>query len=348
MNVLMLYAHDLFDTDLEEKSIAGTQTVFIQLSRALQEEGCNVYVHTNTSLQLNQVSRTWQHLDKVNGDLAYDLMIVNVSPHLFARYQHIRTKRKVLWIHNEAKYLFYWKRLRYLLLYRPLIIFSGNYHQSTMPFFFPVGGKKVIPFGLQNDLFQDNQPTQQVPGPRVYFTSNPLRSLRWLIDLWEVELHPKLPQAELHIFSGWQTYGAWGEQVKNRMQAEIDYARSKSGSNVIVREVLPKNELFKELKQGRAMLYRGDKAETFCLAVAEAQAFGLPAVVCNFGSMNERVIHNKTGFIAQNDNEFVNYALKVLTDDQLWLSMHHHAIEQGRQLTWSKSARAFMELVYQK
>ena len=96
------------------------------------------------------------------------------------------------------------------------------------------------------------------------------------------------------------------------------------------------------------MLYRGDKAETFCLAVAEAQAFGLPAVVCNLGSMNERVIHNKTGFIAQNDNEFVNYALKVLTDDQLWMSMHHHAIEQGRQLTWRKSARAFMELVTQK
>lgn len=345
MNVLMLYAHDLFDTDLEEKSIAGTQTVFIQLSRALQQEGCSVYVHTQTTAQLNQHGRTWQHLDQVNFDLTYDLMIVNVSPHLFQRYHNILARKKVLWIHNEAKYLFYWVRLKFLLRYRPDIIFSGNYHRSTMPSFFPFIGKKVIPFGLQEDLFQLNLSREVAPVPRVYFTSNPLRSLRWLIDLWEKNIHPKLPIAELHIFSGWKTYGAWGEQVKARMQTEIDYARSKSGFNVVVRDVLPKKELFKELQQGRAMLYKGDWAETFCLAVAEAQALGLPAVVCDLGSMKERVVHGQTGFVAKGDNEFVNYALKVLTDDELWLSMHKNAIEQGKQLTWNKAARAFMLMV---
>jgi glycosyltransferase involved in cell wall biosynthesis len=57
------------------------------------------------------------------------------------------------------------------------------------------------------------------------------------------------------------------------------------------------------------------------------------------------VIHGETGYVATNDNEFVNYALKILTDDQLWLSMHKNAIEQGKQLTWNKAARAFMLMV---
>lgn len=217
-----------------------------------------------------------------------------------------------------------------------------------MPFCIPFIGKKIIPFGLQQDLIQSLQSFQAAPAPRVYFTSNPLRSLRWLIDLWEKQIFPKVPAAELHIFSGWQTYGKWGEQVKIRMQTEIDYARSKSYCNIVVREVLPKKELFRELQTGRAMLYKGDRAETFCLAVAEAQALGLPAVVCDLGSMKERVLNGKTGYVAKDDNEFVNCALKVLTDDELWLSMHQNAIVQGKQLTWSKSAKAFMALVPQQ
>jgi glycosyltransferase involved in cell wall biosynthesis len=348
MRVLMLYANGLFDSDLEEKSIAGTQTVFISLSRALQMEGCEVFVHTETPGMLNQVGRIWAHLDQVNGDLVYDLMIVNVSPHLLERFSHIQAHRKVLWIHNEAKYLFYWKRLKYLIRYRPMVVFSGEYHRSTMPFFIPTGGRKVIPFGLNTETFCYDNNKHLIPSPRVYFTSNPLRSLRWLVDLWVSEIHPIVPHAELHIFSGWKTYGAWGEQVRSRMQSEIDYAHSKSSCNIVVREVLPKKDLFLEMQQGRAMFYKGDRSETFCLAVAEAQAMGLPAVVCDLGSMKERVVHEQTGFVAKDDNEFVDYALKVLTDDLLWNRLHHNALKHGKELTWSRSAKAFMEFSNKK
>lgn len=94
MNVLMLYAHDLFDADLDQKSIAGTQTVFIQLSRALEQEGCIVHVHTQTMQHLRKGNRTWNHLDQVDNTTIYDLMIVNVSPHLLHRFKQIRARKK--------------------------------------------------------------------------------------------------------------------------------------------------------------------------------------------------------------------------------------------------------------
>jgi glycosyltransferase involved in cell wall biosynthesis len=75
---------------------------------------------------------------------------------------------------------------------------------------------------------------------------------------------------------------------------------------------------------------------------------GLPAVVCDLGSMKERVVHEQTGFVAKDDNEFVDYALKVLTDDQLWNRLRTNALEHGKELTWSRSAKAFMELTYKK
>lgn len=343
--ILMLYANDLFYEDLEKKAIAGTQTAFIELSKAFHKLGNDVTVLTRTIKTLDVENYRWLHLDIENLDDDYDLMIVNVSPALFGQFSNVKARKKVLWIHNTAQYLLYWERLKYLLYYRPVVVFSGKYHISTLPFFIPTGGRRVIPYGLTDSLFHDDTQKKGIGLPKVFFTSNSLRSLRWLVDIWVDKIHPQIPLAELHIFSGWETYGKWGESVKVRMKAEIDYAAGFANANVIVRNVIPKKELFDEMKQGRAMFYRGDKAETFCLAIAEAQALGLPAVVCDLGSMKERVVHGETGFVSGNDNDFVKYALKVMTDDMLWQQLHSNAKISATSLRWENTARAFIDLV---
>ena len=340
----MLYANDLFDRDLEEKSIAGTQTAFIELSRAFEQLGAVVNVYTDTLRVLEGSGRTWNQLSQVDATVSYDLMIVNVSPYLFENFKHIKARRKVLWIHNEAKYLLYWHRLKYLLKFRPVVVFSGNYHKSTLPFFIPTGGRKVISYGISDAVFKVPPYNQVERNKKVYFTSNPLRSLRWLVDLWVKEIYPKHPDAELHVFAGWKTYGAWGNSVKNRMQTEIEYASQFVENNIVIRDVLPKCELFKEMKQGRAMFYRGDRAETFCLAVAEAQALGLPAVVCDLGSMKERVEHGVTGFVPNTDADFIKYATKVLTDDQLFGAMSSAAKVRYDGMNWLKAANQFLNI----
>jgi glycosyltransferase involved in cell wall biosynthesis len=127
------------------------------------------------------------------------------------------------------------------------------------------------------------------------------------------------------------------------MQTEIEYASQFALKKIIIRDVMPKHELFKEMEQGRAMFYRGDRAETFCLAVAEAQALGLPAVVCDLGAMKERVEHGVTGFVAKTDSEFVKYALKVLIDDNLYGAMSSAAKVRNAEMNWLKAANDFLK-----
>ena len=344
MRILMLYANDLFDSDLEEKSIAGTQTAFIELSRAFEKSGNTVNVYTDALRLFETEGRTWNQLSQVDASVEYDMMIVNVSPYLFESFKHIKTKKKILWIHNEAKYLLYWQRLKFLLKYRPVVVFSGKYHKSTLPFFIPTGGRKIISYGISDDVLNMTPCNPDERNKKVYFTSNPLRSLRWLVDLWVTEIHPKHPDAELHVFAGWKTYGAWGNSVKNRMQSEIEYAAQFEDNKIIIRDVMPKQELFREMKQGRAMFYKGDRAETFCLAVAEAQALGLPAVVCDLGSMKERVEHGVTGFVARSDDEFVKYAIKVLDDDQLFSELGENAKQFYEKTIWINAANQFISI----
>jgi glycosyltransferase involved in cell wall biosynthesis len=344
MKILMLYASDLFDSDIEEKSIAGTQTAFIELSRAFEKLGNTVSVYTDSLRVLETEGRIWKHLSQVNVNIEYDLMIVNVSPYLLENFKNVKTGKKILWIHNVAKYLLYWNRLNYLLKYLPIVVFSGKYHKSTLPFFIPTGGRKLIEYGLSEAVFQSKAVEAQSRNQKVYFTSNPLRSLRWIVDLWVKEIHPKVPTAELHVFSGWKTYGSWGLSVKKRMQAEVDYAALFVMNNILIRDVLPKQELFSEMKQGRAMFYKGDRSETFCLAVAEAQALGLPAVVCDLGSMKERVDHGVTGFVARSDDEFVKYAIKVLQEEQLCEQLSIAAKKKYSELNWIKAANQFLDI----
>jgi glycosyltransferase involved in cell wall biosynthesis len=340
----MLYANDLFDSDLEEKSIAGTQTAFIELSRAFEKSGNTVNVYTDALRVLETSGRTWNQLSQVDASVDYDLMIVNVSPYLFESFKHIKTRKKILWIHNEAKYLLYWNRLKYLLKYLPIVVFSGKYHKSTLPFFIPTGGRKLIEYGLSEAVLQTKVVEPQARNQKVYFTSNPLRSLRWIVDLWVKQIHPKVPTAELHVFAGWKTYGAWGLSVKKRMQTEIEYAALFASSNIIIREVIPKAVLFEEMKYGRSIFYRGDRAETFCLAVAEAQALGLPAVVCDLGSMRERVDHGVTGFVVNGEIDFESAAIRVLKDDVLFETMSLASAKKYAEMNWSATANKFLNI----
>jgi hypothetical protein len=164
----MLYANDLFYDDLEKKAIAGTQTAFIELSKAFHNLGNDVTVLTRTIKTLDIENYRWLHLDIENSGSDYDLMIVNVSPALFGQFSHVKARKKVLWIHNTAQYLLYWDRLKYLLYYRPIIVFSGKYHLSTLPFFIPTGGRRVIPYGLTDRLLHDDVQKKGTALPKVF------------------------------------------------------------------------------------------------------------------------------------------------------------------------------------
>jgi glycosyltransferase involved in cell wall biosynthesis len=93
------------------------------------------------------------------------------------------------------------------------------------------------------------------------------------------------------------------------------------------------------------MLYRGDPGETFCLALAEAQAMGVPAVVQPIGSVAERVVDGATGRVTASDDEFAEAAVALLRDDALWRRYHRNALATQRGLGWDEVAARFEALI---
>ncbi len=341
----ILLADDGIEFDgqsLERGPLGGVESSIINLTAELAKRGHEVHVLNNCPGKLDHEGVSWQQIASDDWPDGVDLYIANRGDKLIPLMPG--AKRTVFWVHNPARYLMKWRYLSKLWRYKPAIIFIGQVHASTYPAWAPGGERIVIPYGL-SDNFCGADSVSAPPPPRAIFTSNPLRSLDWLLDLWTTQIHPKVPDAELHLFTGAATYGAVGEGKVEPMRQVLAKAETMVANGVVLRGTVSKTTLIEEFRSARCMLYRGDINETFCLAVGEAQAMGVPAVVQDFGSVVERVVDNETGFIRPTDAGFAEAAVRLLCDDALWRRHHDLALSKQRSWRWPDAASSFEALV---
>ena len=326
---------------LDQGPLGGIESAFICLAEALAARGHDVLAFSNCAEAVSHRSVDWLPF---RGGLPAkaDLYIANHSPHLLPLMPG--AARTVFWLHNRARYLVKWKILPIMWKVRPVIVFSGPYHLSTYPWWAPSAGRLVVPLGI-DDRFRTAEPAATTPGPRAIFTSNPQRSLDWLLEIWEKRIRPAVPGAELHVFSGTATYGAFGAKIAARVKPVLDRAAALSDAGVVLHDPVPKDRLVEELRRTRALLYRGDRGETFCLALGESQAMGVPAVVRPIGSVAERIIDGETGVVANSDDAFAEAAIRLLTDDALWRRQHEAALSRQRGWGWDDAAAEYEKLI---
>lgn len=332
----------VFDGDsLAAGPLGGAETAFVSLARAFAARGHRVRVTNMCRAPMSRDGVDWAPLAAGVPDRC-DLYIANRSDRLILRAR--KARRPVFWIHNPARYLLKARYLWKLWLRRPPIVFSGAWHEATYPGWAPSGGRVVIPYGI-SDEFRRAEAMDSPPRPRAVFTSNPMRGLDWLLDLWRTRIRPACPTAELHLYAGAETYGGYGAARAARMRPVLAKADAMHVDGVVRHGPVPKADLAEALRHCRVALYRGDPGETFCLAIGEAQAVGVPAVVLPIGCVAERVIDGETGFVARDDEAFAAAAIRLLTDDTLWGAQSAAARAKQRSWGWTEAAAAFEELI---
>jgi glycosyltransferase involved in cell wall biosynthesis len=340
--MLVVMADDgiVFDgTTPERAPLGGAEGAFVSLAEALAARGHRVLARNRCAAPLLYRGVDWAPLTAAPPARA-DLYIANRGHRLIGR---VAARRGLFWIHNPGRYLAKPRYAWALLRHRPVIVTLGAHHQATVPWWLPSGGRAVIPYGLAAP-FRAIRPKRPPPPPRAIFTSNPLRGLAWLLDLWERRIQPRVPQAELHLYCGPSVYGAVGDAKAGVMEAVLARADGLAAKGVRRHAPLPRERLAAALEEARVMLYRGDAGETFCLALAEAQALGLPAVVQNLGAVAERIIDGVTGTVAGDDESFAAAAIALLTDDALWRAQHEASLARQKGLSWDEVAARFEEL----
>jgi glycosyltransferase involved in cell wall biosynthesis len=306
------------------RPLGGAETAFALLAEAFERRGHAVEVCAAGNASTAP---------------AAGMVLANRLPRVFRRLPG--QGRRVLWLHNPGGYLRKPRHLLPLLAARPRVVTLGPSHSASLPRWLPFRPVE-IPLAVAPP-FSRGARRRGPPPPVAVFASNPLRGLDWLLDLWTARIWPAVPAAELHLYTGAATYGG-DARLAARAAPALARAASLDGAGVRLRDPLPRPALAERLGAARLMLYRGDPGETFCLALAEAQAVGVPCVVTRLGAVVERVADGETGVAARNDDAFAEAAVRLLSDDAAWSAMHAAALARGPGPDWDAVAARFEAL----
>jgi hypothetical protein len=343
-DIVMIDDGVVFDgRSAEAGPLGGAETAFIGLARGFASRGHRVKAFSRGAGTIEDQGVSWAPVEAGTPETA-DLYIANRSHHLIERVPGAR--RTAFWLHNPARYVVKPRYLLPLWHRRPVLVFLGPFHATTLPSWVPSGGRATIPYGL-TELFRHAVPRDDAPAPRAIFTSNPLRRLDWVLECWAEGIRPKVPGAELHVFSSLATYGGGSAEKRALAEKVLARARSLAAAGVVLRPPVSKAELMQELTQSRLFLYGGDPGETFCLAAAESQAAGVPGVVARSTCLAERVRDGATGFVLADDDAagFAARAVELLADDALWLGQHRACLETQLGLSWPEAAALWERLL---
>jgi glycosyltransferase involved in cell wall biosynthesis len=324
--------------DFEKRPLGGTESSVIQCARELAKRGHQVTVYSNCDGDIIDHGVAWRPLADARPE-SCDLYVACHQPELLGFVR--KPRRRIIWVLWPASQLKHYKKIWRMWLYRPIPVLISLYQAKTYSPFLPHRDPHIVlPLGLPDDV-RGSAPRSTVPERRAIFASNPQRNLHPLVEIWMERILPRVPDAVLDV------YGinglAPGEDAWRKWEGNLLPAGISASAKESVRIHLPQDrqQLIQSMRDSRVQLYLGHKAEAFCLAVAEAQALGVPSVVADINVLPERVIDGITGFVRQDDQGFAEAAIGLLTDDQLWRSQHEAAIEHQQGISWSEYAGRF-------
>jgi len=83
-------------------------------------------------------------------------------------------------------------------------------------------------------------------------------------------------------------------------------------------------------------------AEHFGLSPLEAMSQGAPVVAYNKGGTRETIIHGETGYLAQSDQEFIQYIIEVLQlPHREWVRLQRRAVERAHSFSPDRFVQDF-------
>ena len=213
----------------------------------------------------------------------WDIVISSNDSRIF---NHIQTKRKILWLHNKLQLekAFRKKQLFSLLFNNIEAVFVSKYLKKDTSRLYNFSKRTVIPNFLPS-IFEKNKSSKNKKNKKNLFVWSVQRKLGLdeLINVWKKKIYSLNSNCELHIF---------GVNYKNNKL--IKY-------NIFCHGKIPRQKLLNFYKKSIGMICLGYD-ETFCLNAIEAMKMGLPIVSLGKTALNEIIEDKKNGYLIDNIN----------------------------------------------
>ncbi len=133
-----------------------------------------------------------------------------------------------------------------------------------------------------------------------------------------------------------------GSQPK---QQYIKYIKKIGGTYVTIL-INPTDQELSRLYQQADIYLCADRYLHFGLTIFEAAQFGKPTIALDLGAARELIQHGKTGYVANDLNEFAYYLQKLIEDERLRNKLGYNAMRWSKTFSWEESARKWEKILY--
>lgn len=306
--------------DIYSNKLRGGENTLINLSNEFSKLDHDVTIYNNSQKNCKIKNISWINLNQINDNPHYDLAISNNDIRLFDK---IRSTKKIAIsysIQSIEKFIRKGQFISYLK-HKPKIALLGKYHQLNRNILLRIFGSFQISLAV-DDIFLNSEIKKNVLNDQAIFTSYSDRNLDLLVNIWKNKIYPINKKRKLLI-----------TPIKENYQ----------NYNIFNRIFGDKKILLNDILNSRICLIPGHKAELFCIAAEEARELCVPIITLGIGSLSERVLHNKTGFVAKNPNEFADYTTLLFNDDKLWFDIRKNLFNLRGSKIWKNIAIEFLK-----
>jgi glycosyltransferase involved in cell wall biosynthesis len=290
---------DFTGLDLNTTKVRGTESSLILLAESLVKN--NIYVKVLTEINEDILCNGVIYSNKnVHQETYFDLCVAISNANLFNK---ISAKKKVVWSNSLQPFEKFLRKKQLLpfLKHKPEVVTMCNYQFYKRSYLTSMYGKHMISLSVDPRFYTEKVDLENIPSPYALNNVRSHRNLDWLIDIWTKSFNNKNGKAKLFINPNL-----------------IEYSDEMKESNIYERKFGSRDDLINELRNTRVFAYTGHKSDIWVLTVEEAVQMCVPIVTYGIGSVEDRVIHNETGFIAKNDEEFAKYLEMLLFDDEFY------------------------------
>jgi len=302
--------------DINGTVIRGTEASLILLSEQFVRMGINVDYCNSIQKKSKVNGVNYFNKNDIVKQKQYDLAIAISDANEFRR---VSTLKKAVFSNSNQpiEKFIRKKQLLPFLKFKPILITLCDYQYKKRSFFTSFYGKKTIPITVDPKFLDIEIDQNFLPEKKVVYNIRSNRNLNHLIKIWCDKIFPSNNDFKLYITPNL-----------------IDYKDFHKKNNIFLRTIGSRSEMIDEMKNYRALTYLGHKSDIFTLTAEEAIKMCLPVVTFGIGSLKERVSHNETGFIAKNDQEFADYTIKLLNDDDFYLDLKNKMKNKRKENSW--------------
>jgi len=318
--------------DSTKGGIGGSEEAVIHMANEFTKLGYEVTVYNTCEKEGNYKGVNYLGSVRFNPRDEFNI-VISWRTNIFA-YQ-VQAKRKIVWLHDlpssarltEENCRFFDK-----------IVVLSNYHKSLLPSFVPEEKIYVSTNGINPEDFLGIEGIKREPH-RIIYASSYDRGIEIILNNWK-EIRDAVPDAELHLYYGFNTYVSYikkGLLRDDGWMAQMQRLLSQTG--VFDHGRVGHNELAKEYAKASIFAYPCTYAgEINCIALTKAIACGCYPLTNDFAVLPERNTH---GRVVKNE-KFVASLIALLRHGDTKINNEGY-IEQN---SWKKVAEDWEQNIF--